>query len=267
VSRQHTTPKTYSVRHLQVTKVAHGTTDGTGNVPGQRGESDRRAHAVVHGNGGARRGARDRARVRTHDRIAPRGVRVRRRHRAHRSRNDRHAAAACAKWHARGPRRPAGAAATTARSTAAGRPGSRPLHLPTKLFALSTYKRARATLKSAPIPTAERSVHRRVRQWARSAAAERGWRPRCRECSADRDGDRGLPKRRAWARARTSKESRAFDLPGSGISGTSRLALSVGTMDHGGRHCGALGAAVVWQGHPTCIRDLLAVCKQAQMLT
>ena len=173
--RPRTAPQVHSLRHLQVTKVAYGTTDGTGNVPGQRDESDRRAHAVVHGDGGARRAAWDCARMRTHDRIAPRAVRVRPRHRAHRSREDRHAAAACAKSHARGPRRPAGAAATTARSTAAGRPGSRPLHLPTRLFALSTYKRARATLKSAPIPTAERSVHRRVRQWARSAAAERGW--------------------------------------------------------------------------------------------
>ena len=38
-------------------------------------------------------------------------------------------------------------------------------------------------------------------------------------------------------------------------------------MDHGGRHCGALGVAVVCRGHPTRIRDLVAVCKQAQMLT
>jgi hypothetical protein len=38
-------------------------------------------------------------------------------------------------------------------------------------------------------------------------------------------------------------------------------------MDHGGRQGGALGVAVVWRGHPTRIRDLLAVCKQAQMLT
>ena len=134
--RPRNTPQTHSLRYLQVQKVAYGTSDGTGNVPGWRGESGLRVHAVIQGDGGARRAARDHARVRTHDRNAPRGVRVRRRHRAHRSRNDRHAAAAHAKSHARGPRRPACAAATTARSTAAGRPGSRPLHLPTKLFAL-----------------------------------------------------------------------------------------------------------------------------------
>ena len=134
--RPRTAPQVHSLRHLQVTKVAYGTTDGTGNVPGQRDESDRRAHAVVHGDGGARRAAWDCARMRTHDRIAPRAVRVRPRHRAHRSREDRHAAAACAKSHARGPRCPACAAATTARSTVAGRPRSRSSHLPTRLSAM-----------------------------------------------------------------------------------------------------------------------------------
>ena len=69
----------HSLRYLQVTKLAYGMPDGPGTGPGQRGESDLRAHAVVHGDGSARRAARDRARVRTHDLNPPRGVRVRRR--------------------------------------------------------------------------------------------------------------------------------------------------------------------------------------------
>ena len=60
---------------------------------------------------------------RTHDQNAPRGVSVRRRHRAHQSRNDCHATAARAKSHAQAPHRPACAAATAARSTATGRLG------------------------------------------------------------------------------------------------------------------------------------------------
>ena len=38
-------------------------------------------------------------------------------------------------------------------------------------------------------------------------------------------------------------------------------------MSHGGRQGGALGVAVVWRGLQTCIRDSLAVRKQAPMLT
>ena len=38
-------------------------------------------------------------------------------------------------------------------------------------------------------------------------------------------------------------------------------------MDHGGRQGGALGVAVVCPGHQTRIRDMLAVCKLALMLT
>ena len=55
--RQRTIPQTQSLGYLQETKFAYGTSEGTGSVPGQRGESDQRAHAVVHGDRGAHRAA------------------------------------------------------------------------------------------------------------------------------------------------------------------------------------------------------------------
>ena len=121
--RQHTTPQTHSTRYLQVTQLR--TARPMAVAPGGKRDDDRdlRARTVVHGDRSARRAARHHARLRTHDQNAPRGVSVRRRHRAHRSRNDCHATAARAKSHAQAPHRPACAAATAARSTATGRLG------------------------------------------------------------------------------------------------------------------------------------------------
>jgi len=59
------------------------------------GESDRRAHTTLLGGYCKRRAACHRARLRGHSQNAPRGVHVRRRHREHSTRNDRHATAAC----------------------------------------------------------------------------------------------------------------------------------------------------------------------------
>ena len=66
--RSRNTPQTHSLRYLQVQKVAYTARHVRHpTVPGRRGESGLRAHAVVHGDGGARRAAGDRARVRTHE--------------------------------------------------------------------------------------------------------------------------------------------------------------------------------------------------------
>ena len=116
-------PQTHSIRYLQVTQLR--TARPMAVAPGGKRDDDRdlRARTVVHGDRSARRAARHHARLRTHDQNAPRGVSVRRRHRAHRSRNDCHATAERAKSRVQAPHRPACAAATAARSTATGRLG------------------------------------------------------------------------------------------------------------------------------------------------
>ena len=156
------------IHHLRLDPVGSGT--------GGKRDDDRdlRARTVVHGDRSARRAARHHARLRTHDQKAPRGVSVRRRHRAHRSRNDCHATAARAKSRAQAPHRPACAAATAARSTATGRlrrpaaSSSRPSTL------VGSGERKESSLRPLERLEGPRELIRRARQWARGAASQHG---------------------------------------------------------------------------------------------